>query len=70
VPTLQPIGRQRGSLAPLLLVTLFWINGCQSLATQSEGTIGSDTRWKITEQAGPVSLRSPDHSYWHRAFPE
>ena len=69
MPTLQPIGRQRGSLAPLLLITLFWINGCQSLASQSEGTVGSDTRWKITGQAGPVSLRSPGRSFWQRAIP-
>jgi hypothetical protein len=69
VPTLQRIGGQRGSLAPLLLITLFWANGCQSLATQSEGTVGSDTRWKITGQAGRVSLRSPGQSFWHRAIP-
>jgi hypothetical protein len=69
MPTLQPIGIQRGSLAPLLLITLFWINGCQSIATPSEGTIGSDTRWKITGQAGRVTLRSPGQSFWHRTIP-
>ena len=68
MPTLQRIGRRRGSLAPLLL-TLFWISGCQSLATQSEEMVGSDTRWKITRQAGPVSLRFPGQSFWHRAIP-
>jgi FecR protein len=69
VSILQPIGRQRGSLARLLLITLFWISGCQSLATQAGEADGSDTRWKITEQAGPVSLRTPGQSFWHRAIP-
>lgn len=69
MPIVQPIGGQRGVLAALLLVILFWINGCQSLATQSEGTVGSDTRWKITGRAGPVSLRSQGQSFWHRAIP-
>jgi FecR protein len=69
VPTVQPIGRQRGILAPLLLLTLFSIAGCQSLATQSEGRVDPDTRWRITGQAGPVALRSPGQSFWQRAIP-
>ena len=67
MPTLQPIGRQPGSLAPLLLITLFWINGCQSLATRSGDTVGSETRWRVVGQAGSVSLRSPRTSFWHKA---
>jgi FecR protein len=68
MPIVQPIGGQRGSWAPLLLITLFWINGCQSLATQSEGAVGSDTGWRIARQAGAASLRSPGQSFWHRAI--
>jgi hypothetical protein len=69
VPNLQSVGRQHGIVAPLLLITSFWIGGCQSPATQSEGPVGSDTRWRITAQAGPVSLRFPGESFWQRAIP-
>jgi FecR protein len=69
MPIVRPIGRERGSLAPLLIVTLFWFNGCQSLSAQSESTSASDTGWKITAQAGSVSVRSPDRSFWQRAWP-
>ena len=69
MPIVRPIGRERGSLAPLLIVTLFWFNGCQSLSAQSESTSASDTGWKITGQAGLVLVRSPDRSFWQRAWP-
>jgi hypothetical protein len=69
VPTLQPIARQLGFLAPLLLITLFWIGGCQSLATRSDGMVDPDTRWRITGQAGSVSLRPRGQSFWQRAIP-
>jgi FecR protein len=69
VPTLPPIGRQRGKLAPLLAIPMLWINGCQSVAPRSEGGIGSDIRWTITRQVGPASLRSPGQSFWQRATP-
>ena len=52
MPILRPIGGQRASLAPLLLFLLLWTNGCQSPAPQPAGTIGSDTGWTITGQAG------------------
>ena len=68
MPTLQPIGSQRGILATLLLILLFWIGGCQSLGTPSEGMVGPDTRWTISGRAGPVSLRSPGQSFWQRAI--
>jgi hypothetical protein len=43
MPIVQPIGGQRGSWAPLLLITLFWINGCQSLARKiHEALAGAD----------------------------
>ena len=69
MPTLQPIGGQRGILAPLVLITSFWIGGCQSLEIKSEGMVGSDPGWKISRQAGLVSLRSPGRSFWQRAIP-
>jgi hypothetical protein len=67
MPTQQPIGRRRGSLAPLLLLASLWINGCQSPANRSEESVSSDTRWKVTGHAGPVSLRSLGQPFWHRA---
>jgi hypothetical protein len=69
MPIVRPIGGQPGSLAPLLLFMLLWINGCQSPAPQSGDTIDSDPGWTITGQAGSVSLRSPHQSFWHRARP-
>ena len=48
---------------------LLWISGCQSPALQSAGTIGSDSGWTITGQAGSVSLRSPHQSFWRSAPP-
>jgi hypothetical protein len=62
-------GRQPGSLPLLLLFLSLWINGCQTPEPPSSGKIGSDTTWTITAQAGPVSLRSPHQSFWHRATP-
>jgi hypothetical protein len=69
MPTVQSIGGQPGVLALLLLIMLFWMNGCQSLATPSVGTGSSETGWEIAEQAGPVWLRSPGQSFWHGARP-
>ena len=69
MPILRPIGGQRASLAPLLLFLLLWTNGCQSPAPQPAGTTVSDVGWTITRQAGSVSLRSPQQSFWHRARP-
>ena len=69
MPIVRPIGGQPASLAPFLLFMLLWINGCQSPSPQSAGTIGSDTGWTITGQAGSVSLRPPHQSFWRRARP-
>jgi hypothetical protein len=69
VPIVQPIGRQRGISAPLLLVPLLWIGGCQSLGPGSDTMVGPETRWRITGQAGLVALRSPAQSFWQRAIP-
>ena len=69
MPILRPIGGQRASLAPLLLFLLLWTNGCQSPAPRPAGTTVSDVGWTITRQAGSVSLRSPQQSFWHRARP-
>ena len=69
MPIVRLIVGRRSWWMPLLLITSFSINGCQSPANRSEESVGSDTRWKVTGQVGRVSLRSPGQPFWQKASP-
>jgi hypothetical protein len=61
MPIARPIGGQAASLAPFLLFLLLWINGCQSPAPPSPGTI--DFRHRLDDHgAGWFSFAPPPAS--------